>query len=77
MFAHLNTIIVMTSNIGSEHILNVAVDDPDYEKMHKRVTQVLRGHFRPEFLNRIDDSIIFHTLKRDELYQIVGLQILP
>ncbi len=70
-----NTIIVMTSNIGSEHILNVAGDDADYEKMHKRVTQALRGHFRPEFLNRIDDLIIFHTLKRDELYQIVGLQI--
>ncbi len=70
-----NTSIVMTSNIGSEHILNVAGDDADYEKMHKRVTQALRGHFRPEFLNRIDDLIIFHTLKRDELYQIVGLQI--
>jgi ATP-dependent Clp protease ATP-binding subunit ClpB len=70
-----NTIIVMTSNIGSEHILNVAGDDTDYEKMHKRVTQALRGHFRPEFLNRVDDLIIFHTLKRDELRQIVGIQI--
>lgn len=70
-----NTIIVMTSNIGSEHILNVAGDDANYEKMHKRVTDALRNHFRPEFLNRVDDLIIFHTLKREELRQIVGLQI--
>jgi ATP-dependent Clp protease ATP-binding subunit ClpB len=70
-----NTIIVMTSNIGSEHILNVAGDDANYEKMHKQVTGILRQHFRPEFLNRIDELIIFHTLKRDELRQIVDLQI--
>ena len=70
-----NTVIVMTSNIGSEHILNLAGDDSDYEKMRQRVMQALRQHFRPEFLNRIDDLIIFHTLKRDELRQIVGLQI--
>jgi ATP-dependent Clp protease ATP-binding subunit ClpB len=70
-----NTIIVMTSNVGSEHILNVAGDDANYDKMHKRVTDALRKHFRPEFLNRVDDLIIFHTLKRDELRQIVGIQI--
>jgi ATP-dependent Clp protease ATP-binding subunit ClpB len=70
-----NTIIVMTSNIGSDHILNFAADDADYEKMQKQVMQSLRNHFRPEFLNRIDDLIIFHTLKRDELRQIVRLQI--
>jgi ATP-dependent Clp protease ATP-binding subunit ClpB len=70
-----NTIIVMTSNVGSEHILNVAGEDTDYEKVEKRVTQALRSHFRPEFLNRIDDLIIFHSLKRDELRQIVSIQI--
>ena len=70
-----NTIIVMTSNIGSDHILNLSADDADYEKMQKQVMQSLRNHFRPEFLNRIDDLIIFHTLKRDELRQIVRLQI--
>ena len=70
-----NTIIVMTSNIGSDHILNLSADDADYEKMQKQVMQSLRNHFRPEFLNRIDDLIIFHTLKRDELGQIVRLQI--
>jgi ATP-dependent Clp protease ATP-binding subunit ClpB len=70
-----NTIIVMTSNIGSDHILNLSADDADYDKMQKQVMQSLRNHFRPEFLNRIDDLIIFHTLKRDELRRIVVLQI--
>jgi ATP-dependent Clp protease ATP-binding subunit ClpB len=70
-----NTIIVMTSNIGSEHILSVAGDDSQYEEMRKRVTDALRIHFRPEFLNRVDDLIIFHTLTRDELAQIVSIQL--
>jgi ATP-dependent Clp protease ATP-binding subunit ClpB len=70
-----NTIIVMTSNIGSEYILNVAGDDTNYDKMRSRVLQALRKHFRPEFLNRIDDLIIFHTLKKEELRQIVVLAI--
>jgi len=70
-----NTIIVMTSNIGSAYILEMAEDDSDYEKMRKKVLQELRKGFRPEFLNRIDDLIIFHTLKREELRQIVNLQI--
>jgi ATP-dependent Clp protease ATP-binding subunit ClpB len=52
-----NTIIVMTSNIGSEHILSVAGDDAQYEEMGKRVTQALNSHFRPEFVNRVDDII--------------------
>ncbi|NJP09438.1 MAG: ATP-dependent chaperone ClpB [Leptolyngbyaceae cyanobacterium RU_5_1] len=70
-----NTVIVMTSNIGSDHILDVSGDDSRYEEMSKRVTDALRKHFRPEFLNRVDDLILFHTLNRNELSQIVGLQI--
>lgn len=70
-----NTIIVMTSNIGSEVILNLSSNDADYDEMQKKVTGSLRKHFRPEFLNRIDELIIFHTLKRDELRQIVKIQI--
>ncbi|MBE9169985.1 ATP-dependent chaperone ClpB [Pleurocapsales cyanobacterium LEGE 06147] len=72
-----NTIIVMTSNVGGEHILNVTGDntDTDYEKIYKQVTIALRKYFRPEFLNRIDDLIIFHSLKREEFRQIVSLQI--
>ena len=70
-----NAIIVMTSNIGSEHILNVKGDEGDYEQIQNKVTQALRGHFRPEFLNRIDDLIIFHGLKKSELKEIVTIQI--
>ncbi len=70
-----NAIIVMTSNIGSEHILNVQGEDQDYEKIYNQVNQSLRGHFRPEFLNRIDELIIFHGLKKEELKQIVTIQI--
>jgi ATP-dependent Clp protease ATP-binding subunit ClpB len=70
-----NTVIVMTSNIGSDHILDVAGDDSRYEEMHKRVTDALRSHFRPEFLNRLDDIILFHTLSKVELRQIVSIQV--
>ena len=70
-----NAIIVMTSNIGSEHILNVKGDEGDYEQIQNQVTQALRSHFRPEFLNRIDDLIIFHGLKKSELKEIVTIQI--
>lgn len=70
-----NAVIVMTSNIGSEHILDVAGDDRKYEKMQTKVLEALRSHFRPEFLNRVDDIILFHTLKRSELRQIVTIQI--
>lgn len=70
-----NTVIVMTSNIGSDHILDISGDDARYEEMQTRVMAALRKHFRPEFLNRIDDIIIFHALGRGELSQIVGLQI--
>ncbi len=70
-----NTVIVMTSNIGSDHILDVSGDDSRYEEMQRRVMSALRKHFRPEFLNRVDDLILFHPLNRSELSQIVGLQI--
>lgn len=70
-----NTVIVMTSNIGSEHILDVSGDDTKYEVMNRRVLEALRSHFRPEFLNRVDDIILFHTLNRSELRQIIGIQI--
>jgi ATP-dependent Clp protease ATP-binding subunit ClpB len=65
----------MTSNIGSEHILNVKGNDQDYDQIQNQVTLALRGHFRPEFLNRIDDLIIFHGLKKEELKEIVTIQI--
>lgn len=70
-----NTIVVMTSNIGSEYILDVAGDDSKYEEMRKRAVGALRSHFRPEFLNRVDDIILFHALSLKELRKIVGIQL--
>ncbi|MGB3612894.1 MAG: AAA family ATPase, partial [Elainellaceae cyanobacterium] len=70
-----NTVIVMTSNIGGDHILDVSGDNSQYEVMRSRVLIALRKHFRPEFLNRIDDLILFHPLRLDELRQIVSIQL--
>ncbi|MEL6229554.1 MAG: ATP-dependent chaperone ClpB [Cyanobacteria bacterium J06627_3] len=70
-----NTVIVMTSNIGSDHILDVAGNNSQFEEMQDRVLGALRGHFRPEFLNRVDDLIIFHPLSKDELRSIVEIQL--
>ncbi len=70
-----NTIIIMTSNIGSEDILQLTEKDSQYEEMRKKVLEALRNHFRPEFLNRIDDLIIFHALKREELREIITIQL--
>ena len=70
-----NTIIIMTSNVGSQYILDVAGDDSQYEEMRSRVMDVMRSSFRPEFLNRIDEIIIFHSLQKSQLRQIVQLQI--
>ena len=71
-----NTVIIMTSNIGSQYILDLAGDDNRYDEMRSRVMDAMRTSFRPEFLNRIDEIIIFHTLQRSELRQIVKLQTL-
>ncbi|MEW5860917.1 MAG: ATP-dependent chaperone ClpB [Cyanobacteriota bacterium] len=69
-----NTIIIMTSNIGSQYILDVASDESRYEEMRSRVMDAMRTSFRPEFLNRIDEIIIFHGLNKQEVRQIVLLQ---
>ncbi|MGA0161246.1 MAG: ATP-dependent Clp protease ATP-binding subunit, partial [Vulcanococcus sp.] len=70
-----NTVLILTSNIGSQSILDLAGDPARHSEMEARVNEALRGHFRPEFLNRLDESIIFHSLKQEELRQIVELQI--
>ena len=69
-----NTIIIMTSNIGSDLILDISGDDSRYDEMRNRVMAAMRENFRPEFLNRIDEIIIFHALKKEQLRQIVKLQ---
>jgi ATP-dependent Clp protease ATP-binding subunit ClpB len=70
-----NTVLILTSNIGSQSILELAGDPDQHEAMEARVNEALRAHFRPEFLNRLDDQIIFHSLRREELRQIVTLQV--
>jgi ATP-dependent Clp protease ATP-binding subunit ClpB len=70
-----NSIIIMTSNIGSQYILDVVEDDTRYEEMRSRVLEALRANFRPEFLNRVDEMIIFHGLQRNQLREIVKLQV--
>jgi len=70
-----NTIVVMTSNIGSDYMLEMSGDEARNEKVKKRVMDALRSHFRPEFLNRVDDIILFQTLTLQELRKIVSIQL--
>jgi ATP-dependent Clp protease ATP-binding subunit ClpB len=71
-----NTVIIMTSNIGSLHLLDADGDVGEIpEEIRDRVMAELRGHFRPEFLNRVDDTILFKPLTLEEIEQIVDLQI--
>ncbi|MFM7733015.1 MAG: ATP-dependent chaperone ClpB [Cyanobium sp.] len=70
-----NTVLILTSNIGSQSILDLAGDPARHGEMEKRVNDALRGHFRPEFLNRLDETIIFHSLRAEELRRIVDLQV--
>jgi len=70
-----NTVLILTSNIGSQSIMELGGDDSRHVEMEGSVNEVLRSHFKPEFLNRLDEIIIFHSLKADELREIVGLQI--
>ena len=66
-----NTVIIMTSNIGSDSILNITDD----QVMRERVTFALREHFRPEFLNRIDEVVFFHRLETEHIRQIAEIQL--
>jgi ATP-dependent Clp protease ATP-binding subunit ClpB len=66
-----NTVIIMTSNIGSEYIQDL----DDGEEINRRVSQALKNHFRPEFLNRVDERIIFHSLSKKDLLSIVDIKI--
>ncbi|MGH7369690.1 MAG: ATP-dependent chaperone ClpB, partial [Candidatus Methylomirabilaceae bacterium] len=68
-----NTIIIMTSNLGSQLIQELGGRDED--KMRERVMDAVRAHFRPEFLNRVDEILIFHTLSMAQIKQIVDIQL--
>ncbi|MEJ2427919.1 MAG: ATP-dependent chaperone ClpB [Deltaproteobacteria bacterium] len=68
-----NCIIIMTSNVGSQYILEAA--NGTYERMRSRVLEAMRQHFRPEFLNRVDEILVFHSLTQEQLAQIVDIQV--
>jgi ATP-dependent Clp protease ATP-binding subunit ClpB len=68
-----NTIIVLTSNIGAEFLVDLA-DGEDAESARTNVMAMVKAHFRPEFLNRLDDILLFHRLKRSEMGRIVDIQ---
>jgi ATP-dependent Clp protease ATP-binding subunit ClpB len=67
-----NVVVIMTSNLGSTHILDADISP---EVLRDRVMQDVRGHFRPEFLNRIDEVVIFERLAREQLREIVDIQL--
>lgn len=69
-----NTVVIMTSNIGSHHILEAA-GSGRMDVVEETVRQEMQAHFRPEFLNRVDDIVVFHPLGRDELTRVVDLQL--
>ncbi|MBB4195812.1 ATP-dependent Clp protease ATP-binding subunit ClpB [Rhizobium aethiopicum] len=69
-----NTMIIMTSNLGAEYLTQLR-DGDDSDTVREQVMDVVRGHFRPEFLNRIDEIILFHRLKREEMGAIVDIQL--
>jgi ATP-dependent Clp protease ATP-binding subunit ClpB len=71
-----NTVIIMTSNIGSSYLVaeNVTTEE-DFQKAARQVTDALNGHFKPEFLNRVDDIIVFHPLGKQQLVKIIELRL--
>ena len=69
-----NTVIVMTSNLGSDLIQEMAGSD-DYEAMKAAVMNVVGQHFRPEFINRVDETVVFHPLRRDQIRGIANIQL--
>ena len=69
-----NTVIVMTSNLGSEIIQQMAGEE-NYAEMKSAVMEIVSGHFRPEFINRVDEVVVFHPLGREQIRAITGIQV--
>ncbi len=69
-----NTVIVMTSNLGSDRIQSMSSED-DYEAMKSAVMEVVQQHFRPEFVNRVDEIVVFHALQREQIRAIAEIQV--
>ena len=70
-----NTVVIMTSNLGSHQILEAGRAGADFESVRKQVMNTLQQHFRPEFINRIDDIIVFHPLTADQVKEIAEIQL--
>ncbi len=70
-----NTVLIMTSNLGSEEILNAQEQGMSYEQLHMLVMGEAKQHFRPEFLNRVDETVVFHSLDTAQLGRIVHIQL--
>ena len=70
-----NTVVIMTSNIGSQYILDYAAGMQPYDVAKNQVLATMTEHFRPEFLNRVDEKIVFHTLNIEHLRKIVNIQL--
>ncbi|MAE97073.1 MAG: ATP-dependent chaperone ClpB [Deltaproteobacteria bacterium] len=68
-----NTVLILTSNVGSQFL--VEMDESDRDEMESRVMEALRAHFKPEFLNRVDDVILYHQLQREHIDRIVDIQL--
>ena len=69
-----NTVIIMTSNLGS-HVIQELAGEANYAKMKQAVLEIVQQHFRPEFINRVDDIVVFHPLGREQLRSIVDIQL--
>jgi ATP-dependent Clp protease ATP-binding subunit ClpB len=69
-----NSVVIMTSNLGSQVIQELS-GEANYEKMKAAVMQVVAQHFRPEFINRVDEIVVFHSLGREQIRSIVDIQL--
>jgi ATP-dependent Clp protease ATP-binding subunit ClpB len=69
-----NTVVIMTSNLGSSVIQEMA-GEKNYTRMKQAVLEIVAGHFRPEFINRVDDLVVFHPLGTEQIRAIVGIQL--
>ncbi|MEM7612144.1 MAG: ATP-dependent chaperone ClpB [Pseudomonadota bacterium] len=69
-----NAVIIMTSNLGSQHIQALS-GEAGYDEMKRAVMEVVGDHFRPEFINRVDDAVVFHSLEREHIRKIVEIQL--
>ncbi|MDX1381711.1 MAG: AAA family ATPase, partial [Xanthomonadales bacterium] len=68
-----NTVVIMTSNLGSQRVQSLA--DEGYDAMKDAVMEVVGQHFRPEFINRVDELVVFHPLSREQIREIAGIQL--